>query len=246
MGLIILIVAVVLVYYIIGISKDKDAESQRKQDPLNSKSLENYTNKRNLFLLYKVYLYDNIIYFKSISNYNIIKDKIEQDFPRYGDGLYGSGIMRDFSKYDLFDEDYNGKIQLGKTFQIISIAYENFKEFSKEIYNSDYKMRYSVGGYHSDFGDDITSKIFYIELQNAKFYFGLSSGGSKLRDYEKRHNIKSEDGEMYLFTELQVNKNSNYTYPHFEIINLRKDFSIREYHDYFNKNLNISKNLLNI
>ena len=74
----------------------------------------------------------------------------------------------------------------------------------------------------------------------------MSSGGFKLREYEKRHNIKSEDSEMYLFSELQVKINSNYTYPHFEIINLRKDFSIKEYRDYFNKNFKISKNLLNI
>ena len=244
MVLLILIIIVVIIYYIIGITRDNESEKQRKQDPLNRKSLENFTIKRNLFLLYKDYLYENILSFKSISDYEIIKDKIEQDFPKYGGGINGYGIMDDFLDYDLLKVSSERKTRLGKTFQIISISYVNFKEFSKDIYNSEYQMRYSVGGYFSEFGDDITSKIFYIELRNARFYFGLSSGGYNCRDYEKRYNLKTEDGEMYLLTELEVNTNSNYTYPHFDIINLRKDISIKDYQDYFNKNLEIAKKLL--
>ena len=143
MVLLILIIAVVFVYFVIGISKDKDAERQRKQDSQNSKSIENYTTKKNLFLLYGNYLYENIETFKKNSNYELIKKMIENNFPSYSGGISGFGIIDDFSDFDLLKIRVDGKTKLGKTFQIISIAYENFIEFSNEIYNSDYVRRLS-------------------------------------------------------------------------------------------------------
>jgi hypothetical protein len=155
------------------------------------------------------------------------------------------GIMHDFGRCTLLYDDYNtGKFKLGHTFQIISIAYNNFILFANEIYHSEYKMMYSAGGYYSQFGDEITSKIFYIELKEARFYFGLSSKGIYLDNYLKRHNINAEDDEMYLFAELRVNVNSTFTYPHFNIMTLKRDISIKEYYEYFNKNLEICKKFL--
>jgi hypothetical protein len=243
MILIVFILICAAIYLIYAWASDKEADRQSKQNPSNRESLEKFTVRKNLFLIFKDYLYKNIGDFQNTSDFDKIRNKIEQDFPNYGDGIYGMGIISDLSRYGLFYEDYKGKIQLGDTFQIISIAYENFKEFASEIYNSGLKMRYSAGGYYSEFGDDITSKIFYIELDGARFYFGLSSGGSELSEYGKRHNVETEDDEMYLFAELRLNKNSSYTYPYFDIIRLRKDIPEKEYHDYFSKNLEICKAL---
>ena len=170
MIIIILIIVCVIIYYIVGITTDKEAERQRKQDPLNRKSLEIFTIKKNLFLIFKGYLYSNINEFKNIGDFEIIWNKIKLDFPNYGNGIRGAGIMSDLTAYGLFGIDYDGKIQLEETFQIISIAYPNFNSFATEIYRSDFKMRYSEGGYYLEFGDDITSIIFYVEFKNAKFY----------------------------------------------------------------------------
>jgi hypothetical protein len=244
MILLIFILVVGAIYLLYAWASDKEAERQQKQNPANVESLEIYTIKKNLFLLFKDYFYSNIKSFKETGDINIIKSRIKEDFPNYGDGIYGIGIISDLSKYRLFYEDYKGVIKLGNTFQIISVAYPNFKEFAAEIYNSGYKMSYIEGGYFSDFGDDIRSKIFCIQLHNARFYYGLSSGGSKINDYVSRHDAVTEDDEMYLFCELKLNTPSPYTYPHFDIISLRKDIPTKEYHDHFSKNLEICKALL--
>ena len=244
MILLILILICFAVYFIYGIATDKESERQRKQNPLNKASLEKYTIKKNLFALFKNYLYENIIVFKRINDKIIIRNKIENDFPNYGDGIDGEGIIFDLSIYNLFQIDYNGKVKLGKTFQILSIAYENFGTFADEIYNSKYKMSYSQGGYYSDFGDTITSKVFYVDLGNAKMYIGLSSGNFEMSKYEKRHNCKSEQDEMYLFSEIEININNRIQYPYFDLINLRKDMLVKEYHSYFTKNIELCKNLM--
>lgn len=233
-----------IIYFIYGSATDKEAERREKQNPLNRASLEAYTIKKNLFLQFKNYLYENISHFKTINDEIIIKGKIEQDFPNYGDGIGGRGIMSDLSINDIFDTDYKGNVKLGDTFQIISIAYKNFNTFAGEIYNSHHKMRYSQGGYYSDFGDKITSKVFYVELENARMYIGLSSGDREISKYVLRHSFKSEEDEMYLFAELEININNKKSYPYFDILNLRKDMSLKDYHSYFTKNLEFCRGKL--
>lgn len=239
------IVICALVYFIYGTASDNEAKKNEKQNPINSANLEAYTIKKNLFLQFKKYLYDNIDHFKQVNDKVKIKNQIEIDFRNYGEGIDGEGIMYDLSNYGLFKIDYKGKVKLGKTFQIISIAYSNFKIFTSEIYNSNHKMGYSQGGYSSDFGDKYSSRVFYVELGgSAKMYVGLSSGDLEISKYKSRHNFDSEADEMYLFTELEVPQNSKMDYPHFEITNLRKDMSLDDYHLYFTKNLEICKSKL--
>jgi hypothetical protein len=97
-------------------------------------------------------------------------------------------------------------------------------------------MSYSEGGYYSEFGDSIKSKVMYIKINNSKLYFGLSSDGMHLRNLKKRHNITIDENEMYLFAELEVISNSKANYPYFDIIPLRKDIALKDYHLYFKKN----------
>jgi hypothetical protein len=228
---------------------DNEEQKQRKQDPKNRKSLENYTAKKNLFLQFNNYLYSNIDEFQQIKDFEVIRNRIEKDFPNYGNGIFSDGIVNDFYRAELLkNESYRShqqtykKLILGKTFQIISISYPNFKIFSNEIYNSDFAMKYHKGGY-SEFGDDFTESIFFVDLNGSKFFMGLSKGGNSLSDYEKKHNFKTEEDEMFLIFELQLNKNPPHTYPHFNVLKLRKDNSVKEYHTYFNLNLDICKKL---
>jgi hypothetical protein len=238
---IVVIVVCVVIYYIVGLTTDKEQERQRKQDPLNRESLEKYTIKKNLFLLFNDYLYSNIEEFKSINDFKIIRSKIENDFPNYGEGIYGTGIISDLIRYNLFYKNLKERVVLGKTFQIISISYPNYKIFCEEIYNSEFKMRYSEGGYYSEFGDEITKIVFYVELNESRLYVGLSEGDYNMRYFEKRHNVKTDEDEMYLFCELQVNKNPPHNYPYFDLVKLRKDIPVKDYHSYFKKYLDISK-----
>ncbi len=231
----ILIIICVAIYFIYAFSTDKEAERNSKQDPLNRQSLEKYNTKRNLFLLFKDYLYSNIIFFQTANNKLVIENIIKTDFPQYGKGIYGLGIMRDLETYDLLDLNSNGEVYLDGTFEIISIAYKNFNTFLKEVYHSEYKMGYSEGGYYSEFGDDIRTKVMHIKVNNGRIYFGLSSDGTHLNLMKKRHNLTTEKHEMYLFSELEINENSKVIYPTFNMIKLRKDLSINEYHEYFNK-----------
>lgn len=224
---------------------EKEYQSQIKNDPIKKESLEVYNTQSNLFNLYKNYLIEKINYFKSISEYKKIKEEIEKDFPNYGDGISGEGIINDFSKFNLLHIRDDNKTRLGKVFHIISIAYKNYNIFLKNIYNSEYKMRYVEGGFYSDFGDDITTKIFYIELsKTTKIFFGLSNGGFRLDKYVKKHNLETDKEKVYLFTELCVNNNSTNLYPHFEIINLKMDLSTEEYQDFFNNSITICNEIL--
>lgn len=252
MPLIVYVIIALGLYYLYAFITDKEAERQRKDDPKRKESLEFYTTQTNLFLQYKNYLYDNIDNFKRIPSRESIRKKIENDFPYYGNGISGWGITGDFFKFRLLyiydksedDSSWLSETKLGETFQIISIAYKNYYNFLKDINKAGYKIWYCEGGYYSDFGDDITSKIFKIEL-NTKviLFFGLSDGGYSLEEYIKHHNIKTEDDEMYLFSEIRVMDGSKYTYPHFEIIKLRKDLSKDEYYDYFKKCLEIGSSI---
>lgn len=246
LNIVVFILICAIVYFIYGTATDKEAERREKQNPLNRASLEAYTIKKNLFLQFKKYLYNNIDHFKRVNDKTIIRNKIELDFPNYGEGIDGEGIMFDLSNNDLFKIDYKGKVKLGKTFQTISIAYSNFKIFAGEIYNSNYQMGYSQGGYSSDFGDKITSRVFYLKLGRAKMYVGLSSGDREISKFAGKHNFESEADEMYLFTELEINVNNSMSYPHFNIINLRKDMSLEDYHSFFKKNLEICNNKIQI
>lgn len=252
MSLIIIAIICLGIYYLYAFITDQETKRQRKDDPQRKESLEFYTTQANLFLQYKNYLYDNIDNFKKIPSRESIRKKIENDFPYYGNGISEWGITSDFFKFKLLhiydksedDSSLLSETKLGKTFQIISIAYKNYYNFLKDIYKAGYKIRYCEGGYYSDFGDNITSKIFKIEL-NTKviLFFGLSDGGYSLEEYIKHHNIKTEDDEMYLFSEIRVMDGSKYTYPHFEIIKLRKDLSKDEYYDYFKKCLEIGNSI---
>jgi hypothetical protein len=246
MLLILLFIIVGVIYFIYVSGSEKEYQRQLKNDPVKKESLEEYNTQSILFNLYKNYLYKNIDYFKGISNYEIIKNKIENDFPNYGNGILGEGIIEDFSRYKIIHVRDENRIRLGKTFHIISIAYKNYNIFLKNIYNSEFTKRYVEGGFYSDFGDDITIKIFYVELsKTAKLFFGLSIGGYKLDNYVKKHNFKTEKEKVYLFTEFCINNNSINTYPHFEIINLKMDLSVEEYHDFFNKSVKICHEILN-
>ena len=246
MILIIIIIVGVIMYFFFSLQKNEDIKHQQKTDILHKESLEKYTIKKNLFLLFKDYLYSNIDEFRNINNIKKIQKKIENDFPNYGVGIRGYGIMSDLDGYDLFYLDLNGKIILGDTFQIISISYPNFNIFCREIYNSDLKMRYNEGGYYSDFGDDITKITFQVERNESRFFLGLSNGGNySMKDFEKRHNVKTDKDEMYLFCELQTNKNSPFNYPYFDVIKLRKDISVKDYHSYFKNKMNESKVIYN-
>jgi hypothetical protein len=243
MIIIIIIIVGVIMYYFFSLQKKEDIKNQQKTDISHKESLENYTIKKNLFLLFKDYLYSNIDEFKKIDDLEIIQKKIENDFPNYGKGIRGDGIMNDLDRYDLLYRDFlTEKIILGDPFQIISISYPNFNIFCRELYNSGFKMRYTVGGYYSDFGDDITKITFKVERDESNFFLGLSNGdNSNMRDFEKRHNVKTVKDEMYLFCELQTNKNPPFSYPYFDIIKLRKDITVKEYHSYFKKHINESK-----
>lgn len=234
-----------VIYFIYVSGSEKEFQRQLKNDPIKKENLEEYNTQSIFFNLYKNYLYENIDYFKSISNYEIIRTKIENDFPNYGNGILGEGIIEDFSKYKILHVRDENRIRLGKTFQIISVAYKNYNIFLKNIYNSEYTIRYVEGGFYSDFGDDITSKIFYIELsKTAKIFFGLSIGGYRLDKYVKKHNFTTDKEKVYLFTEFCVTNNQIYTYPHFEIINLKMDLSTEEYQDFFENNIKICSDIL--
>lgn len=245
MLLILIFIIIGIIYFIYMSGSEKEYQRQLKNDPIKKENLEEYNTQNNLFSLYKNYLYEKINYFKSISEYEIIKEEIEKDFHNYGEGISGEGIIYDFSKFDILHIRDDNKTRLGKSFHIISIAYKNYNIFLKNIYNSEYKMRYVEGGFYSDFGDDITTKIFYIELtKTTKLFFGLSIGGYRLDKYVKKHDLKTDKEKVYLFTEFCVMNNQINTYPHFEIINLKMDLSTEEYQYFFYKSVKICKEIL--
>ena len=258
MSLIIIAIICLGIYYLYGFITDQETKRQRKNDPKRKASLELYTTQTNLFLQYKNYLYDNIDNFKKIPSRESIRKKIENDFPYYGNGISEWGITGDFFKFKLLciydksedDSSLLSETKLGETFQIISIAYKNYLNFLKDLYNSGYrrdsiyKLYYCEGGYYSDFGDDIKSKVFKMKLStNKHLIIGLSVGGYILENYVKHHNFVAEKDEMYLFSEIVVNEGNTNSYPHFEIRKLRKDLPKNEYHDYFNKCIEIGKKI---
>ena len=52
----IIIIVGIIMYYFFSLQKKEDIKNQQKTDILHKESLENYTIKKNLFLLFKDYL----------------------------------------------------------------------------------------------------------------------------------------------------------------------------------------------
>jgi hypothetical protein len=243
----------IAILIILGVSyirycQEKLTTERWKSDLSKKASLEKYINQKHLFRIYGEYFYKNIYYFKEHYNYQYLLRKIEQDHPIYGDGIEGFGIISDFFKYNLISTDISGNsITLGETFNIISIGYPNFIKFRENIiHNSNIKFA-SVEGYYSMFGDDATSNVFCVEInENTRMYIGLSIDRDYffLNELAKRHSTTIEKGEMYLFVELQKSKypnefsstNPELTYPHFDIIRLRKDIPLERYNEFIEPN----------
>lgn len=254
MSYISIVIIIILGGLYLKYSQDKLTTEKLKLDYQKKASLEKYMNQKHLFQLYGDYLYQNIDFFKEHYTLDTILPKLEQDHPTYGDGIKGNGIMRDFIKHNLISTDILGKkIMLGEVFQIISISYPNFIKFKEDINSSNIKFVNIEGGYSSLFGDKITSKIFCFDInENTRMYLGLSTArGYYLNECAKRHKKTIVEDQMYLFVELRKSKysngfnstNSESTYPHFDIIKLKKDITLSSYHKFYLTKLNICKTL---
>lgn len=249
--IIVVVLVVILIYNIDKSNDQKRIEEQIEQDALNRKHLELYVTRKNLFQLYNDYLYRNLELVITINDNNVFKNKLSQDFPNYGNGVYGDGILRDFIRFGLLKTNSQNKFILGKTFQIISIAYENFNLFLDDIKKTELKIKYSAGGYHHSYGDEMTSTIIYTKWDATEtyyggertLYFGLSSGGHELQYFERRHNITTDENEMYLFVELLEKTNSGNKYLYYNIKKLRKDVSLIDYQKFFHKELEHCKQI---
>lgn len=243
----IFIALVLIIYYSINYIRSIGENEQRKKDPINSENHKKYLEKKTLFSLYSNYIYNNIEEFRNINDYTKLQEKLELDYPNYGEGIYRDGILTDFIECDLLKRNTRkNNFTFGLTFEIISISYPNFKVFCGEIYNSEYKMKHYRGGYHSEFGDDIIQRIIYVEINNSKAFIGISKGGGNnenMKEYKLRHNIEFDNEEMYLFFEFQINTGPSVAHPYFYYLKLRKDMPVKEYHSFFNSNLEKCKHM---